>query len=301
MTFCRALSATLLISLVPVSAFAQVTQENTASPARPTAALSLLERAMQTSAADAAVLVQAPKPAPAAPQMEQPAQFKQSHWGVSASFTPQWKMWDRITKVIADESETWAIEGKQFTIGAVHGRSQGGDFGVDYTVQPIKDGSTVSSTEERCTGNNGSNNNGPNTTPPCFTLHSSTVTDKVKMAGVKVHFFIPFVTIKKRVQVGINIGAGAAQLSGNVVTTEDDLTFVPNTPPQQGGTNKIVTSTTTKPVKDVFELPIVPLFDLDIAVAFIISPAIKVRYQGGVGIPGQKKFQILGYFLFGAH
>ena len=296
MTCRRALSAALLISLAPVSAFAQATPQNAASPVRPTVTLSLLEQSMQTPAADSALLAQAPKPAPSAPQMDQPGFNKQSHWGVSASFTPKWKMWDRVTKVIADTGETWNVEGKQFTIGAVHGRSQGGDFGIDYTVQPIKDGSTVASTEQQCTGSNSNN-----TTPPCFTLHSSTVTDKVKMAGVKVHFFIPFVTISKRVQVGINIGAGAAQLSGNVTSTEDNLTFVPNTPPAQGGSFKVTTTTKTKPVKDVFELPIVPLFDLDIAVAFIISPAIKVRYQGGIGIPGQKNFQILGYFLFGAH
>jgi len=229
--------------------------------------------------------------------MEQPSFNKQSHWGVSASFTPKWKMWDKITEKIADPGQTWTVEGKQFTIGAVHGRSQGGDFGVDYTVQPVKNGSKVESSEQQCTGSNTNN-----TTPPCFTLHSKDVTDNIKMAGVKVHFFIPFVTIKKRVQVGINIGAGAAfQLTGNVIETEDNLTFVPNTPPQPGGTNKITTTTSTKQFKDVFELPIIPLFDVDIAVAFIISPAIKVRYQAGVGIPGQKNFQILGYFLFGAH
>ena len=90
-------------------------------------------------------------------------------------------------------------------------------------------------------------------------------------------------------------------LKGNVVETEDNLTFVPNTPPAQGGTNKITTTTSTKLFKDVFTLPIIPLFDIDIAVAFIISPAIKVRYQGGVGIPGKKNFQILGYYLIGAH
>jgi hypothetical protein len=283
----RAATFAAVICLSPAAAFAQAPTSDLPRLSTSISGQSskiVLDQADQTG--------QAPKPTPPA-KSAQPEADKQSHWGISASFTPQWKMWSKISNAIADSGQTWTVEGKQFTVGVVHGRSQGGDFGIDYVSQSVKNGSNVQSTEVQCTGQNNA--------PPCFTLQSSDVTDNVKMSGIKAHFFIPFVTIKQRIQAGINIGVGVAQLSGNVLETSQDLTFVPNTPPTQGGTFKVTTTVATRPVKDVFELPIIPLFDLDVAVAFIITPAIKIRYQGGVGIPGTKKFQIMGTYLFGSH
>jgi hypothetical protein len=273
----------LAVCLAPAAAAAQ-----TSTTDLPRLSASISEQSGKVALDQAS---QAPKPAPPKSQPA-PAGYKQKHWGVSASVTPQWKLWSKITNAIADEGQTWDIQGSEFTVGLVHGRSRGGDFGIDFVQSKVKNGSSVRQTEQQCTGNN----NGP----PCFTLNQSDVMDNVKMTGVKVHFFIPFVTIKGRVQAGINIGVGAAKISGNDVETEQNLNFVPNTPPQQGGSFKKTTVNKTENIKDVFDLPALPLFDLDVAVAFIVTPAIKVRWMAGIGIPGKTNAVIIGSYLFGA-
>jgi hypothetical protein len=53
------------------------------------------------------------------------AQGNESHWGVNASFTPQWSLMEPLRKIMFDEGGTLA--GREFTIGIVRGSSRGGD------------------------------------------------------------------------------------------------------------------------------------------------------------------------------
>ena len=284
----RFASLALAVCLVPAAAAAQ-----TSTTDLPRLSASISEQSGTIALDQSSQTTQAPKPAPPKSQPAPPG-YKQKHWGVSASFTPKWKLWNKITDAVADEGETWDIQGSEFTIGLVHGRSRGGDFGIDFVQSKVKNGSSVKKTEQQCTGQNNA--------PPCFNLHQSDTLDNVKLTGMKVHFYIPFVTIKGRVQAGINIGVGAAwKISGNDVEVEQDVNFVPNPPPQNGGTFKVTTTNKTENIKDVFDLPAVPLFDLDVAVAFIVTPAIKVRWMAGIGIPGKTSAVILASYLFGAH
>jgi hypothetical protein len=47
------------------------------------------------------------------------------------------------------------------------------------------------------------------------------------------------------------------------------------------------------------ELPVVPLGRLELAVAAIVMPGLKVRASGGINYPGVATFTVGGVYLFG--
>ena len=64
----------------------------------------------------------------------------------------------------------------------------------------------------------------------------------VKLTGVEVHWFIRFVNIADRAQIGMNVGGGIASISGTVITTSDDFQ-VTGFNPQTGQATVVPTHT----------------------------------------------------------
>jgi hypothetical protein len=232
---------------------------------------------------------QTPTPAPSSGSSNSEA----SHWGVVFSATPSWTVPNSIINKIASGGGA-TIVGTQFTIGIVHGRAMSGDWGVTFVHEPVKDRSNGFSSDTNCGFANGPMPGG------CFNTSGAAVTQGVKMNGVQVHKFIPFGVIKQRVQLGIEVAGGIGKLSGMLQKFSSDITNVQRNPKTGVQTGLLTTTITTEDV--TAELPSkVPLGHLAFVAAAIITPAIKVRWEGGMLMPGQSFSTLVVTFLFGAH
>lgn len=209
-----------------------------------------------------------------------------SHWGVSVSFAPTWKIPSTITSKFTDD--TVSVQGTYFTIGVVHGRSLGGDWGVSFVHEPVSNTSTGHNNKQDCFSNG------------CFDTSTSAIAQNVKMTGALIHVYLPFGTIKERVQIGITVAGGVGKISGNLVETENNVTttFHPRT--------GLVTATPAPPtvstvaLTDELGLKTVPLGNIAAVVAVIVRPDLKIRWEGGIILPGTSVFRIMATYLIGA-
>jgi hypothetical protein len=241
--------------------------------------------------------VEAQTPSPQPPQTpglsSESSNSKVSHWGVLFSATPSWNVPNSIIDKIASGGGA-TIVGTQFTIGIVHGRAMSGDWGVTFVHEPVKDGSNGFSSDTSCGFANGPMPGG------CFNTGGAAVAHAVKMNGVQVHKFFSFGMIKRRVQLGLEIAGGIGKLSGTLQKFSSDITNVQRNPRTGLQAGLLTTTITTEDI--TAELPSkVPLGHLAVVAAAIINPAIKVRWEGGMLMPGQSFSTMVVTFLFGAH
>ena len=230
---------------------------------------------------------------PALAQTAAAGPAKVSHWGVEFSATPSWYLPRSVADFLAGDGGTLVVVGSQFSIGLVHGRAMGGDWGVTFIHQPLKDGSRGSDTDTDCGYANGPLPGG------CFNTGGGAVTQGVSMNGVQVHKFIPFVTIKRRLQIGLNVAGGIGTLSGTLRKTNSEVTNVQVNQKNGTRTGTLTTTVTTENVADeVFRK--VPLGRITVVGALIATPAIKVRWEGGLLLQGASFSTIGVSYLFGA-
>ena len=97
---------------------------------------------------------------------------------------------------------TLEIDGSEFSVGFVRGSQFGGDLGVSYVRKPWKDGSTITEVSEDCFNQ---------AQTLCRPRTEATETQNVVQSGVEVHWFVRFVNIKQRVQIGLNVAGGIAR------------------------------------------------------------------------------------------
>lgn len=218
------------------------------------------------------------------PQMS--AAQDSSHWGVIGSVTPQWKVPTRLEELFEG---TVDIKGTDFSIGIARGRSKSGDWGASFIHKRFKDGSRVEKIEQDCT----SFSNG------CFLDGESFTTQGVAINGLEVHKFIPFVRIRDRVQIGMNVAGGFGKFTGTLDNHEFRAEFAGGSPSGRP-TGRQTETRTTEPAKELIDIPVFPLFKLQASVAVIASPAFKLRFQGGLDFPGYEVVSIVGVYLIGA-
>lgn len=215
------------------------------------------------------------------------ASAQESSWGVSASIVPAWTVPNdnALFKMMFD-AESVDVSGSEFRVGFVRGRTLGGDWGVSFVRRTLKDGSSVSDLyrEEAA---------------PNIEIGDFTTLHNVEITGVEIHKFSPFGTIKQRVQIGLVFGGGIGSSKGVLErrSVSLDQRFVGNTP--------IFTARETRETLDAKELifpgnGLVPLGRLELAVAGIVAPGVKVRASGGLSFPGTHSFSIAGVYLIGA-
>jgi hypothetical protein len=209
---------------------------------------------------------------------------KDSHWGASVSLSPSWKANEKWQELLLVEGNG-TIEGSEMTVGLIRGSTLGGDWGVSFVKKSVKDGTTITSVDEF-------------SSQGFFDRTTQTqVLRDVYFQGVEGHVFIPFATIKNRVQVGLNVGGGIATVKGFVEETLEffsQFTF----PNGQVQTN-INRETFTEEASEVF-YKYQPLFKLEAQGAIIVVPAVKVKISGGFNAPSGASFRIGAVFLIGA-
>ena len=205
-----------------------------------------------------------------------------SHWGVAASLTPTWQVPSQLEKVF---NGTVNIKGSDFTIGIARGRELGGDWGVSYSRKTLRDGSLIQKLNEKCFSNG------------CFQTGTSYTTSAVSLSGVEAHKYVPFVTIKERVQIGMNFAGGVGQFKGNLQTDDRNVTvsFDQRTGRQTATPSQAVTF---KPASELIKVSAIPIAKIQAAVAVLVAPGFKVRAAGGLDFPGYNAFSVSGvYFL----
>lgn len=209
-----------------------------------------------------------------------------SHWGGIGSVTPQWKVPTQLETLF---DGTVDIKGTDFSIGIARGRSRSGDWGVSFIHKKFKDGSRVEKIEQECNFSNG-----------CFRDGDSFTTRGVAINGLEVHKFIPFVRIRDRVQIGMNVAGGFGKFTG--MLDKREFSAQPVTFPPGGGrpTGRQTETSSSEPARELIDIPVFPIFKLQASVAVIASPAFKLRFQGGIDLPGYEFVSVVGVFFFGA-
>lgn len=200
-------------------------------------------------------------PNPAAAQIDDPS------WGITAGFSPQWSIpGDWLASLF--DATTIDVKGPEFRLGIVRGTTLGGEWGVSLIHKRLSKESTVAieGTDDLLT----------------------VVADDAEMLGVEVHKFIPFARAGERVQVGLNLGGGIAQLRGFISGTFIDAT----------------STDFTLPFPDVLavkgrQIDWAPVGRAELAVATLVGERLKVRVSGGFNMPGFQVVSLSFSYLLG--
>lgn len=204
------------------------------------------------------------------------AQGLRNYWGVEADVAPSWEAIDAFKGLFDADSMTF--KGSGFRIGFVRGAILGGDWGVSFVRKRVDNASYVWRPSSACAS--------------CGTFLAASGNEII---GVEIHRFDPFATIKRRVQIGVDAAVGVGKLTGTV----HDTTVSSSSP--------AVVQTSTQDV-DAFNLiapaghpwQVMPLGRVELAVAGVIGPDLKVRASGGFEFPGYTRFSLGAIYLFGA-
>jgi len=194
------------------------------------------------------------------------AQIDDTTWGITGGVSPQWKMPGTILADLFDAT-TLDVKGPEFRIGVIRGTTNGGEWGVSLIHKRLSKES-----EFEIEGTND-------------TL--TVVADDAEMIGLEVHKFFPFAR-PGRVQIGVNLGGGIAQLRGFV-----------------SGVQIGATSTNfSLPFPEAFvvarsEIDWLPIGRAELGVATLIGERLKIRVSGGFNMPGYQIVSLSFSYLLG--
>ena len=200
-------------------------------------------------------------PLPAAAQIDDPS------WGLTAGFSPQWSIPGEWLAGLFDAT-TLDVKGPEFRLGIIRGTTLGGEWGVSLIHKRLAKESTVAI--------EGSDD--------LLTV----VADDAELLGVEVHRFIPLARAGERVQIGLNLGGGIAQLRGFVSGTFIDATSTDFTVPFPDAL--AVTGR---------QIDWMPLGRAELAIATLVGERLKVRVSGGFNMPGFQVASVSFSYLLG--
>lgn len=187
------------------------------------------------------------------------AQIDDTSWGITGGVSPRWSIPGTLFADLFDAS-TLDVKGPEFRVGIIRGTTLGGEWGVSLIHKRLSKESTIEI--------EGSND--------LLTV----IADDAELIGVEVHRFFPFARAG-RVQIGVNLGGGIAQLRGFVTGV------------QLGATS----SSFSLPFPEAFvvagrEIDWLPLGRAELGAATIIGERLKIRVSGGFNMPG---FQVISF------
>ena len=215
-------------------------------------------------------------------------------WGVGGSYTTKWVSPREFRWLIGAEDVD--LQGGDYRIGFVRGRLLGGEWGLSYVRQTVKEGSAVSLSRSfpddvdlsRCLPEAFDDGD-------CGVFYETN--SGLMLRGFELHRFIPFATFSDRVQIGMNVAAGGGWYKGTATRL-----VVNRGDPASGALGEsrteVLGSELTLPRR--FDTP-VPIFNLDVAVAGIVPGGLKVRGGAGLyGFPGRRTVVVSATYFFGA-
>lgn len=192
-------------------------------------------------------------------------------WGVSVGMTPTWHMTETLKFLFnADEVE---LQGSELRIGVVRGLLYDGEWGISFVDKPFEENSSLNADVSPCSRGT------------CGTFYRTL--PNVRLTGVEFHQFHPFKTWKERVQLGTVGAIGVGWLRGNVyrrtMTEQSDVESFD------------VDAGELFPPRETMN--VVPLLKLELAVAGIVAPGLKIRASGGFSMPGYETFSLTFVYL----
>lgn len=216
-----------------------------------------------------------------------------AEWGVTFSLQPRWEveptglapLVDADREAIEGPDGRSTLSGSTWSIGFARGRVLGADWGVSFVQTRIRRDSVI----DRL--------NLAGCQPPnCFSGGERLTFRDVSAIGPEVHFFIPFFTVRERVQPGIELAGGIARFRGRAEVEGyvfDDATFRTATLVHRDGdigaiTNKIYWD----------DVPWTLLGRIEPGVAVILSPRMKVHAGLGFHYPGTTYFSLKTTYFF---
>lgn len=218
-----------------------------------------------------------------------------SSWGVSGNFA-KWTVSPSLKRLFSAQSID--IQGWDLSAGVVRGRVEGGDWGVSIVKKTFTKDSVVDRTY-------GGNPLGPGPYSPNGMFSATTngtiyrTTSSSSLLGVEFHKYVPFATIKHRVQIGMNFAGGVAQARGDVVATLVSTNYLVR--------NGQLTTTQLRSdgratTKDIFatSLKAIPLGAVEVAGSAILGPRLKLKAMGGFDFPSYQTFAIGVVYFFGS-
>lgn len=220
-----------------------------------------------------------------------------SRWGVVGSLSPGqgWNVDPKLSSLIFDHGGTATIDSTDFSIGIGRGRMLSGDWGVSYVRRTLKDDSRFDATTDYCTGSAAPSGA---ISMSCATVPESLhVTRGVAFSGIEAHKFVPFFTVRRRVQAGLTVAGGIGSFSGELDRTEygREIVIVGGRPVERP-TERL----TREPARDFPSFSPFPIGRVEAAVAVLAAPGFKVRASGGFNFPGYRRFSISGIYFPGA-
>jgi len=214
------------------------------------------------------------------------AQGRDSHWGVSASLVPRWSFPEALANVWNMETD---MRGAEFRVGIVRGSDLGGDVGVSFVKKRVADDSTVFLRESACVDVAGGRS--------ACARGAYHITQDAGMTGVEAHVFMPFTTIRNRVQIGATFAGGVARFDGTTDRFLEHLVV--------SGQNVTVVNESlgTGPFKESLQdfpqdWKVAPIGRVDLGVGILMRPGLKLRVTGGVNFPGYNVFGLHVHYLF---
>ena len=219
-----------------------------------------------------------------------------SLWGVSGSFTTSWSAPREYRWLLG--AENLDLRGHDYRIGFARGSVLGGEWGLSYVHQTVKQGSTIDLVDWFP-----ADVDVPSCSVEAFGAGDCGVFYETKsglfLRGFAFHKWAPFITIAERVQIGINVEGGAGWYRGTAsrrvvdrrdpaLATSDD--FVGETVSDVMGSELTLPRRADAPT---------PIFNVDVGVAGIVADGVKVR--GGIGLygfPGKRAIYLSGTYFF---
>lgn len=198
------------------------------------------------------------------------AQIDDPAWGITAAFAPRWHVPDFVEGRFDVASVD--LTGRELRVGVVRGTTFGGEWGVSLVHKRLSETGAVT-----VDGSDGIAR---------FTTEDS------ELLGVEVHRFFPFARIGERVQVGVNLAGGIAQIRGFVRGEYDPFS------------TDAESFTAMVPSRDIFEyagrnVDWLPIAKAQVAVATLIGQRAKVRIASGINVPGYEIVNVSFSYLLG--
>lgn len=210
-----------------------------------------------------------------------------SHWGLAGGFVPRWT----IPPVIGDISslDVGEARGTELQVGVGRGRDGGGSWEIVYVRQRSRAGFRVDRYAwESCL------------LSTCATSGEYFVNKSAALHGAEIRRFFVVATIKRRIQVGIVLGAGVGQLLGTVerhrlrAVLEVDPAFEQVTGYRQGET------TTEVDASSLFEVQTWPMGRAEGAVSWRLARGVKARVTAGLSTLTTYSAGVSVLYLLGA-
>jgi hypothetical protein len=247
-----------------------------------------------------------------------------SSWGVVGTMVPNWEVtstFEPIAALYFSEDDIAIkdqnLKGAEFRIGFARGRATGGDWGVSFVRRTFEDVDARTTSGAGCSG-------GGTTVVVlrCEDFEADLVRRDTVLNGIEAHKFVPFFTIARRVQVGMNIAGGLGFMSGEVNITNFRTTYTCTFPPgvfpgtptfdDDGPGNQcagatvsnratVQTGSSSGDIQRLLksESSMIPIGRAEIGGAVIVTPHFKVRIAGGLNYPGTNVVAITGVVFFG--